>query len=1093
MKHFTLLFIVIIGFTVKLFSLEHLENLDFFPGRINICFSADLVGNTEGDFEIDIVDNTVVTPFKWFNDFAKEYQIIDLKQLYRVKNREWNRNGKYPMNVFRLEIKDHERTDELLSQLKKVEHLLFAELDPIHRQSYTPNDPHLLSQWALKNIEAERAWDFETGSSDIIISIVDSGVKWNHADLAANIYINEAELPGVTINWETGQISGGDGQDNDGNGYIDDVLGWDFVEGTYENWTQDNNPFQKHPGNEHGTHVAGCAAAVGDNGIGVAGPAYNVKILVTKHSFTNQATNYIFDGYAGVYYSVDTGAHIINCSWGGRGGAEIANLAASYAKDHGSLMMAAASNDNTDNTFISYYPSDAEDGISVAATNADDTKASFSNYGTPIDVSAPGVNILATFYGQMGEDSYAGLQGTSMASPVAAGVAALIRSHYPEISVDSLIARLKIGCDPIDHLNHPRYAGKLGAGRVNAFNSLMFDRIPYIEFQELEIVEISGDDNTLNPGENLRFKLHLRNRENWLDALPFTGTISSDNPHIEIINAQSNWEMIPNGEISQSLNVFEISVSENCPIETFAEIILTFNADGGTDIVVEQQLTFSIAITGNKDGWPFETEINQVTSTIVFDITGDNNKEIIFVNSDNQLFIADHNKNILDNFPVQINTSINNPLALVKIGDEYEVIATGNNHIYKINILGEISAHYTLLGNTRSSVVSFDLNNNGHHVIATGDVRGNVYLFDHNLNLYDNYPVNLGSPIISLPVFVDFNKDGTVNLIVNTSNRKLNILNAETGVIVPNSPINTGINIISGVVAAENEQNTYLLLAGGIGDNNLKLINNFTETTAEALLHSSVSTFPIITDLNNNSELDIISVTNNGWLYLFDINLNTRPGFPIQLSGLVTQSPVVADIDNDGIFDIIVPTNDGKIYAINYEAQVLNGFPYIFDYVWRSSPVIADIDQNQTIDLIISNSSNLYYLALPFSFTESPYSMHAYNVHRNAVYSSNFTSINNHYAGILPQTSLIGNYPNPFNPETQIRFYAGKADLYEIEIFNIKGQKVNTLSKNVTVSGQNSIIWNGTDANNNMVGSGVYLYRLKNSETNNLKKMILIK
>jgi subtilisin family serine protease len=1093
MKKYLVLFLVCIGVILKISALENLDNYKYYPNNLIVCFSSELIGNTEGQFEIEKENEIIKTPFVWFNELSRDFKIIELNQLYKVKDKKWNKDNKYPMNVFRIVIKDSENLDNLFNSLIKVEDLLFVEYDPIHKQSYIPDDPQLLSQWAIKKIEADKAWDFETGSSEVIIGICDSGVKWNHIDLADNIYVNEAEMPGISINWETGEITGGDGIDNDDNGFIDDVLGWDFAEGNYENWSQDNNPFQKHTGNGHGTHVAGCVAAVGDNGIGVVGPAYNTKILATKHSFTNQSTNYIFDGYSGIYYLVDTGADIINCSWGGAGGGENANLAVSYAKEHNSLVVAAASNDNTDNTYNSYYPSDAIDGVSVAATNPDDTKASFSNYGLPIDVSSPGVNILSTYYGQFGEDSFSSLQGTSMASPVAAGVLGLIRSMYPDISIDDLVLRLKTGCEPIDHLNSSYLQGKLGAGRINAFNSLMYDRIPYVTFQSYYITELTGEDNTLNPGESLSFKIVLNNRENWLDALPFIGTLTTDNEFITINQSQSQWVAIPNGENVISAEIFEISVSDFCPIETIAEMKLSFTADAGTGMSLEQELTFEIPVTGNKDGWPFQSELGLISSSVVFDINQDDEKDIIFIDALNRLYAVNSDKEALSGFPVQIPSTINNPITVSKAGENYNIILAGHSKIYAVSSQGEIVHQFILNANTLSSAVSYDVTDTGYDCIAIGDVAGNLFLFDNELNLIDNYPINIGSSIISQPVFVDFNNDNQIDIVVNSNNKKVNIFTAETGEEHSISPVFTGVNIVSGIVAANNNESTYLLLAGGMGDNNLKVINHNGIVTAEYVLSNAISTFPIIADMDNDDNLEIVCATNNGYLYLFDLELNLRDGFPVDLSGLVTQSPILVDFNNDNVFEVLVPVNNGTLHNIALDGQELSGFPYTFDHIWHSTPVLSDIQSNNSTNILISNAYNLYYLSLPFSYNESPYPMQSYNVNRNAVYSSNFTPTQDDAMLLVNKNHLLGNYPNPFNPSTSIYFSAEKTGIYTINIYNIKGQKVNSLTKAVSSAGEYNIVWNGQDFENKAVSSGIYFYKLANAKNDKIKKMILMK
>ncbi|MCL2063536.1 MAG: S8 family serine peptidase [Candidatus Cloacimonetes bacterium] len=485
---------------------------DFYPGVFTVCFNSDMLGNTRGDFSITYENGIVRTPFEWFNKLADEFQIVKLTQKYRVKNQEWHLNGRYPSNVFRIEVSSNQRNDSeamgnLIDSLRSNNHVIFAEKEAIYRTfGYIPNDPAIPQQWALEKVQAFDAWEIQKGSPDIVIGIVDSGLKWDHIDLADNIWINEAELPGITINWETAQITGGDGVDNDGNGFIDDVMGWDF-------WTtatggETNNPWQSFNGHWHGTHVAGIAAAVGDNGIGMAGLAFNSKLIATKHSPFNIWSNSVENPYAGIYYMVDTGIRIINCSWGGSypGAEEEANLVGKYALDNGSLIIAAAGNSNTN--FLS-YPAGSEYVFAVASTTQTDQKSSFSNFGTWVDISAPGSEIYSTYFTSNGVDAYESFSGTSMAAPMVSGLAALILSEDPDLSVEDLIEFIKEGADSIDHVN-PQFFGQMGAGRINAFNSIQLAQV--FDF-DLNARNISGPSTIIQ--ENVvTYAITIRNRGN---------------------------------------------------------------------------------------------------------------------------------------------------------------------------------------------------------------------------------------------------------------------------------------------------------------------------------------------------------------------------------------------------------------------------------------------------------------------------------------------------------------------------------------------------------------------------------------------------
>ena len=524
-----ILCVLVIAMSINSLISQNVDFVDYHPGMITVCFSADMVGNSRGDFSITIEDGIVQTPFVWFNELAEDFQIVNLTQKYPVKNHEWHLNGQYPSNVFRLEIADHSRTNELVEAfMTRQSDILFAELEAVYRfdtverinafptslqskqseeadysqQGYIPNDQYINLQYALQKVQAFEAWEIHKGDPSIAIGVVDSGLKWNHPDIADNTWRNEPELPGMTINFDTGIITGGDGIDNDGNGFIDDVMGWDFAPPT-NGGPPPNNPFQNLQGHYHGTHVAGIAAAVGDNEIGIAGLAYNASLVATKNTPYNQYSSSVVNGFAAIYYLVDTGIRVVNCSWSAGTTAVETNLVSNYARDHGTLIIASAGNNNV-STIV--YPGGGQHVIAVASTDENDIKSGFSNYGNWVDVSAPGSAILSTFFTPSGTNSYETIGGTSMSTPLVAGLAGLLLSRNPGLTVDELRAIILEGVDPIDHLN-PAHIGLLGSGRVNALTAMILAQ-PF-DF-DLGALSISGPAY-INENETVEFSLNIRN------------------------------------------------------------------------------------------------------------------------------------------------------------------------------------------------------------------------------------------------------------------------------------------------------------------------------------------------------------------------------------------------------------------------------------------------------------------------------------------------------------------------------------------------------------------------------------------------------
>ncbi len=359
------------------------------------------------------------------------------------------------IDAYVYEVPAGETAKDLVKKLSSDGSVKYAELD--YKQSIAqtiPNDALFDTLWGLHNtgqtggtsgadIDAPEAWDRTAGSTDIVVAVIDTGVDYKHPDLAANIWTNPGEIPG-------------DGIDNDGNGYIDDVHGINALTGS-------GDPMDD---NSHGTHCSGTIGAVGNNGIGVAGVCWNVRIMGLKF-LDSGGSGYTSDAISCIDYAIDKVANVMSNSWGGGGYSHALKDAIETAKTAGILFIAAAGNAGADNDLVPSYPASYENNniIAVAATDHNDQLAGFSSYGlNSVDVAAPGVNILSTIPGG-GYDSYS---GTSMATPHVSGLAALLKSYDPTWTWDKIKSRILAGVKPLPNLNGLLLSG----GRINAYDSL---------------------------------------------------------------------------------------------------------------------------------------------------------------------------------------------------------------------------------------------------------------------------------------------------------------------------------------------------------------------------------------------------------------------------------------------------------------------------------------------------------------------------------------------------------------------------------------------------------------------------------------------
>lgn len=320
-----------------------------------------------------------------------------------------------------------------------------AAPDRIVKLNRTFNDPSLAAQSGLVNIGAAAAWNRQTGTRNTIVAIIDTGVDYRHSDLAANIWVNAGEIAG-------------NGLDDDHDGYIDDVYGYDFA----------NNRGDPIDTDSHGTHIAGIIGAVGNNGIGISGVNPNTRIMPLKF-IGDDGTGFTSNAVRALDFAVSHGAKVANASWGGGDIDSTLSAAIARAGAAGLIFVAAAGNDGSNNDVRPFYPgsyiTSLPNIVTVAASDSSDNLASFSNIGAnTVTLSAPGVSILST----LPNNRYGVLTGTSISTPFVTGAISLIWDQNPSWTYQQVLAKLRSSVDPIASM-----AGKTTTGgRLNVAKAL---------------------------------------------------------------------------------------------------------------------------------------------------------------------------------------------------------------------------------------------------------------------------------------------------------------------------------------------------------------------------------------------------------------------------------------------------------------------------------------------------------------------------------------------------------------------------------------------------------------------------------------------
>ena len=520
---------------------------------------------------------------------------------------------------------------EIKTKLEQLDCVDIVEFDYFRKPLYTPNDPRYNNQWFIEEINSNDAWDLwninsgETpGNRNIILSSVDLGVNWQHPDLVNNLWQNlgeDADGDGHTIEYiggqwvlDPGDLNGFDDDNWDGNlsTFIDDLVGWDVAGSSYG----DNDPDVPNNGGwAHGTHVAGLLSATTNNNTGIASTAFNCSVMSVKCTGESEDPSYITNGYNGVLYAAKAGYYsqgfsIVNLSWGGGGynffEQEMMNLC---ANDYNALIFAAAGNDNVEQA---HYPSSYENVISVTASGPNNAWNHWATYHNTVDLASPGESIESCVNNGNGYSSWA---GTSMASPVAASVAGLMKSLFPEWTVPQIHTMIVATADPIIYEvnTEPYLEGKLGSGRVDALKAITTDLFPKIELAE---VDMMMDDGEINIGDTVELTYVLFNDPEWGASINPEINLECSSNDINIINPLIELDNMPPGEATINFEPMIIGFADNINPNNYE---CTLNFISNVDSYINYLNSFPIIFEVN-DAQILLGDLNQDTIVDILDV-----------------------------------------------------------------------------------------------------------------------------------------------------------------------------------------------------------------------------------------------------------------------------------------------------------------------------------------------------------------------------------------------------------------------------------------------------------------------------------------
>lgn len=1069
-------FIAILAIISKAFALSERskihfeEGIEYVPDAIVVAFSSHIL-----PLNIIAENGDVITGNAAIDIHNSRFGVSEFRQLFpgAEKKGETALSGYYTITF--------NSRNEMIPVLEAYDALIEVDhVEPIgiHPTDYDPNDPQIGQQWAINKIEARGAWDISQGDSLVMVGIADTGVDWDHPDLADDIWVNEAEVNGIT------------GFDDDGNNYIDDYRGWDWVHGVNgapgeDDMDPDNNPMDF---DGHGTHCSGVSAAVTDNGVGIAGVGFNCRVMPLRVGWQDPTgQGYIRMDFAAqaFYYATDNGARSINCSWGSSNSGGL-GVATTYATNNGLIVVSSAGNSNNQNPS---YLGSRPDVVAVASTDQNDFKSTFSNYGAWVDISAPGTGIYSTYF----NDTYSILDGTSMSTPHVVGLAALIWASEPDLTDMEVISRILSTADNIDSLN-PNYSGLLGAGRINAYAALASIHYPNI-IQRSQTVNITtGDgDGILNPGETFELVVMLENI--WADAQNVNVTLSGNDDFI-MVDSTASFGNIPNGQTNNnSSDPFVITVNF-LAIPGTKTLNMNITAD---DYEVDREL--SIFVSLYQANFPIDIPDNIESSPVIVDFDGDGQNEIVFGASDNNVYAIEQDGQNSPGWPQPVTGDVIGAVALgdMDINNHLNVVAvTKDGRFYAWNTDGSLLPNFPVDkgGIFYSGVMLADIDGDYDLEIIAGSFSdNNIYVLSHDGTDYPGWPFTGSGKWYGSPASGDIDNDGIAEIIYAGFDSTLHAFNSD-GSCVSGFPVQLD-HVVWGSAAVGNiTPDQYMEIAVVTSSSNLYVVNHDGSIATGFPVASSgvVRSSPSLADLDEDGAPEILFGSNDGNLYVFDHSGATLPGYPFYIGGSIMAQLVVGDINGDSSANIIAVTGNGDIHCFYGADTYLPNFPISPEVSAQitATPALGNLDGDLDLEIVVGlRIPNQNLLVIDYKANALAAGLQWPNYGKDIWRSNSFTDVVTSIdknENLPYEFSLLQNYPNPFNAGTAIGFNLPNRSHVRLDVYDILGRKIETLIDKNLSAGYHSLIWNAENKS-----SGIYFYRITADDQTSTRRMLLVK
>lgn len=952
------------------------------------------------------------------------------KKVFSRRDERKPRNFKKPNldNIYLIQFAEDIDVEALARELMKDPQVEYAHPNYLlYALETIPNDTYFNEQWALRNtgqtggtpgadIKADYAWDIQKGDPNILVCILDSGVDYNHPDLAANIWINPGE------DCEPFGVVGPEdfnGVDDDGNGKVDDIRGWDFVTYSYTGpfWPrlysgEDGGPADNDPMDflGHGTNCSGVLAD-SNNSTGIAGVAWHCRIMAVRVMFAIRyesggamyGGSKVSDFANGLYYAANNGADVVSMSlgfWGSASNVQTIKDAIDYGYAEGCVLVAGAGNYFLEKD----VPAMFNNVIAVAATDHNDERSVWvsydaperdrgSNYAAWVDVAAPGSAIYTTDVGGGYDPDF---DGTSAATPHVAAAAAMILSQEPNLTNEEVAWILRRSADDIAEMGRDL----LGYGRINVEEALNNSSKPVLKAS----IDFPAVSSYISNDNNVPI-LGYASGEDFNDYTLSWGV--GKEPNSWILIAESNTPVEDSVLGHWDTNTLE---------RNFYTLRLTVNDSN------DESFDYRHIVLLNPDlapGWPISVEGCMYHSSVtVADIDDDNDMEILgspyvlqsyreWGYGDKIIFAFHHDACSVSGWPTEPDGYIyeGTPAIADIDGDsnaEIAVAVWSDHYVYLWHADGIIVSgwpKYSSGAGFLGAAAIYDLDGiaeNGLEIIAAAtnedDDYGSVYAWHADGTLVTGWPQDCYMTYAT-PAVADVDADRKGEIFIGAYDNKMYAFNDDGTTLEGSWPVTVGGQIFSSAAIADIDDDGEYKIVVGCKDHKVyaweidgSSVTGWPKTTGGVIWSS-----PAIGDIDGDGGLDIVIGSDDCNVYAWHGDGTVVAGWPVTTGGEVKSSATIGDIDGDGQVEVVIGSYDRNIYAFNGDGTVVPGWPLITTGTNACSAAITDLDNDGDVDLTFgSNDFKLYVFDInaPYDPNKMPWPMAHRDVQNTGFYPS---------------------------------------------------------------------------------------------------------